>query len=152
MDGAYLTVNRSEERRVRALRKAKAYGAAVGGAVCGYFAGTWLSVMTMGDFAGAELVAPRIRLGRLGWMPRANLITLASVVVFSAAGVAFAHPQYMTDPVLWPQAAASMSSEAASRAQRSLASWSGAITARRVAVAAKDAAHTAVPGSEPERR
>lgn len=108
VDGAYLTLNRSDERRARSLAKAKAYGAAVGGAICGYFAGTSIAMMSMGDFAGAELVAPRIRLGRFGWMPRANLVTVASIIVFSAAGVAFVHPQHMTDPVLWPTAAATL--------------------------------------------
>ena len=67
--------------------------------------GATVSSMMIGEFAGAELVAPRIRLGRLGWMPAPNLFIVAFAVVGCVAATAAVHQDQLRPASEWADSA-----------------------------------------------
>ncbi|KAA0171267.1 hypothetical protein FNF27_06386 [Cafeteria roenbergensis] len=145
--GAELVVDTSSARRQVALRKVKAYGAALGGCLTGYFLGATVSSMMIGEFAGAELVAPRIRLGRLGWMPAPNLFIVVFAVVGCVAATAAVHQDQLRPVSEWADGAAHVLS-----GLKGFASARLSVVPTRPAQAADaaQAEHEATPGAPTE--
>jgi hypothetical protein len=97
-----VTNEEAEKRQIRALAKARTVAGAIGGALFGYFVGSSFAPVVHGEFAGAELVAPRFSFGkRIGWVPRFNLVIVSLVVVGGALGCAAVNPEHVVASDQW---------------------------------------------------
>jgi len=116
---ASIVVDTSGASRERIILKTRDYGIAVAGSLGGYFVGTTITGMVSGEFSGSELVVPRLRFGRLGWMPRHNLIVVGCSVIGCIAASAAARRSSLAPTGEWPARA----SAKAAQVGRRFAAW-----------------------------